>query len=198
MATISIRPASANDMDDGVALIYAAGEKLVNYIFGNGDEALAMRYLRLAWRRGHGQYGFKNHWVADVDGHCAGLISCWHDTLPANFDAETMASITDLFSHQNALDVVMRSREYADEIPPPKSDEFAVGHVATASAFKRSGVATQLMNFMYSEACRLNKSTMILDVENVNTGAQAFYHSMGFVVQRQQSTFTRMAKSLKT
>ncbi len=196
MVSPTIRRAVALDMDAGVALIYAAGEKLVKYIFGNQDEALAMRYLRMAWRRGHGQYGFNNHWVAEVNGEVAGLVSCWHDQLPTNFDSETMASITDLYSHQHAIDVVMRSREYADEIPPPRSHEFAIGHVAVFEQFKRHGVATALMNHMLMEARRFNKDVMILDVENTNVGAQAFYSSIGFTMATTDKTFTRMHKSL--
>lgn len=195
---LAIRPAQKEDAKAGVALLYSSGSELVKYIFGDGDEALALRFLRMAWYRGNGQYGCKNHWVATYQNSVAGLISCWHDKLPSNFDAETMGSISDVFSHKAALSVVARSQEYASQLLPPQQNEFAIGHVAVTEEFKRKGIASALMAYMQTKAIELGKEVLVLDVENTNLPAMAFYEHEGFHATMVNQTFTRMVKPLAT
>ena len=114
-----IRNAKKDDGSIAVPLLFNAGKHLLTEVFGQGDQQVALDYLLSAWKKGGGQYGFENHWVAEYNGEVTGLVSCWHDRLPENFDRETLSSIVEHYGIDDALEIVMRSQQYLAVLEAP-------------------------------------------------------------------------------
>jgi len=194
--TVNVRAARHDDRDVAVPLLLDAGERLLTTIFGNSDRQAALDYLMFAWGLGGGQYGFKNHWVAESHSEIKGLITCWHDGLPDDFDRVTLTSITDHYGLDKSIDVVMRSQQFSAALHPPSSTELAVGHLAVCHEARRQQVGSHLLAHMLEKASSLRKFAVVLDVEASNTPAVAFYKAQGFGEHRTCPPFIQMIKSV--
>ncbi|MBU2978368.1 GNAT family N-acetyltransferase [Alteromonas sp. C1M14] len=194
--TVVVRQATAKDVNLAVPLLLEAGEHLLVSIFGNGEHEDALGFLHAAWLRGLGQYGFANHWLACHNNDVVGIISCWHDHLPDNFDRDTLLAITDYYGLDMALDVVMRSQQYSVALNSPMALELCIGHIAVAAGARRMGVGTAMIRFMEQYARELGKLALVLDVEQANEKALAFYYALGFREQQAIPPFIQLAKGI--
>ncbi|NVK55823.1 MAG: GNAT family N-acetyltransferase [Alteromonadaceae bacterium] len=191
-----IRNAEKDDGSVAVQLLFNAGQYLLTEVFGMGDPDTAVDYLMSAWDKGGGQYGYKNHWVAETNGEVTGLISCWHDRLPEDFDRITLASVVDHFGIDNALEIVMRSQRFLALLETPLFTELGLGHVAVAKSARRKGIGTALINFMELKGRNMKKNALVLNCSLKNHGAIAFYKNLGFGIHRTNDHFVQMIKGL--
>lgn len=191
-----IRPAASEDADQAVPLLLSAGEGLLVAIFGQGEITRATDFLHYAWHQEEGQYGFKNHWVAEYNHQIAGLVTCWHNQLPVDFDRKTLLSITHFFGLEQAMEVVLQSQQLTASLHPPAADELGIGHLAVSTHLQRTGVGSQLLAHVEDMAHRLSKTAMVLDVHVNNHVARAFYRAKGFDEREQIASFAQMGKTL--
>lgn len=191
-----IRSAEKGDGNLAVELLFSAGKHLITEVFGMGDPDVAMGYLMFAWDQGGGQYGYQNHWVAETNGVVTGLVSCWHDHLPEDFDRLTLASIVDHFGIDNAMEIVMRSQRYLALLETPLFTELGLGHLAVSEHAQRKGVGAALVNFMETKGRGMKKNALVLNCSVENTGAIAFYKKLGFGIHRSNDQFVQMIKGL--
>lgn len=192
----TIRGAVASDANVAVPLLFDAAKHLLSEVFGLGCPKKARAYLRDAWHKGVGQYGFANHSVLEIDGSVKGLISSWHDQLPEDFDRCTLNSIIDFHGIDEALQVVLRSQHFLAVIDPPTRSEMAIGHVSVVEDARRQGAGRALVEHRALQAKKLNKRALVLNCENNNTKALGFYKALGFVATRSNESFTHMVKTL--
>lgn len=193
----TIRQATPEDAPDAVPLLLDSGEQLLTDIFGNGNRETAYQYLLYAWANAQGQYGCSNHWVACVGEQVVGLITCWHDNLPADFDRDTLSSITQHFGLDQSIDVVMRSQRYSAALHPPLATELGVGHLAVAVKARRQGIGSALLATTEDKARELGKRAMVLDVEAGNARALGFYRALGFGEHQRAGPFIQMIRAVQ-
>lgn len=193
---VAIRPASLEDLDTAVPLLLQAGETLLTRIFGKGKREQALDYLKFAWRFGAGQYGFENHWVATDAAQIAGIITSWHDALPDDFDRLTLTTVTEYYGFQGAMDIVSQNQALTENLHAPDNTQLAIGHLSVASEHQRKGVGQRLVAAMEQRARQLNKSTLVLDVEQDNRQAMMFYRSIGFTQVRRSPPFVQLRKAI--
>lgn len=193
---LNIRQATAADMASAVPLLLDSGEQLLIDIFGNGERDSAYQYLCFAWSNGEGQYGFKNHWVACIDDDVVGLMTCWHDKLPADFDRDTLSSITEHFGLDQSIDVVMRSQRFSAALHPPLATELGIGHLSVAAGARRQGVGRALLRVAEKTAREHKKFAMVLDVEVSNETARRFYKALGFGEHQHAAPFIQMIRAV--
>ncbi|WP_137168523.1 GNAT family N-acetyltransferase [Salinimonas lutimaris] len=193
---VEIRKATPQDGAQAVPLLLESGRDLLVSIFGLGSAKRASDFLHDTWARRQGQYGSDNHWVATYDNNIAGLITSWHDGLPADFDRQTLASVTEFYGIDTAMDVVMRSQQVTVALNPPEQLELGIGHLAVNPVYQRAGIGSMLMRFMEQQALELKKLALVLDVHRANTGALQFYSRHGFEVRQTLSAFIQMGKGI--
>lgn len=193
---LSIRQATAADMARAVPLLLDSGEQLLTDIFGNGERDTAYEYLCYAWSYGYGQYGFENHWVACVNNNVVGLMTCWHNKLPVDFDRDTLSSITEYFGLDESIEVVMRSQRFSAALHPPQATELGVGHLSVAAEVRRQGVGRALLRVAEDKAREHKKFAIVLDVEVSNETAFQFYRALGFGEHQRAGPFIQMIKTV--
>lgn len=193
---IDIRPARVGDADAAVALLMLAAGDLLVPIFGRGETAQAQTFLRAAWQHRYGQYGADNHWVALYQGEVVGLVTGWHDQLPADFDRQTLAAITAFYGLDASMDVIMRSQQVTAALHPPLVKELAVGHLAVDLAHRRMGVGSALLAHMEQQARQRHKLSLVLDVHKSNTRALRFYTAQGFTERQALAYFIQMGRGV--
>ncbi|GGW91116.1 GNAT family N-acetyltransferase [Alteromonas halophila] len=193
---VTLRAAEQTDGEVATELLMQAAGALLTDIFGNGDEARVRRYLFAAWHAGEGQYGYKNHWVACQDERVIGLVTCWHNQLPENFDRATLDVITAHFGLDESLNIVMRSQVYSSALHPPTDTQMAIGHLAITPDCRRQGVGRRLLDEMQALAVSLGKTALVLDVEQTNHSAIDFYLANQFSTLQHCPPFQHMYKPL--
>lgn len=193
---LNIRQATAADAACAVPLLIDSGEQLLIDIFGNGERDPAYQYLHYAWSSRYGQYGYENHWVACIDDQVVGLITCWHDKLPADFDRDTLTSITEHFGLDKSIDVVMRSQRFSAALHPPLATELGLGHLSVAAGARRQGVGRALLRLAEDKARDYNKFALVLDVEASNETACRFYKALGFGEHQRAEPFIQMIRAV--
>jgi [ribosomal protein S18]-alanine N-acetyltransferase len=62
------------------------------------------------------------------------------------------------------------------------ADQLHINTIAVGAAFRRSGIATQLMLYVMAEAVRHGARRATLEVRASNTAARKLYESLGFTV----------------
>jgi ribosomal protein S18 acetylase RimI-like enzyme len=186
------RQANQGDAAILAQLIFCSAPVALAATFDINDELSALNFLYSNLLTSDGQYGFENHWVAEIDNQVAGCLCTWHSDLPDSFHQATLIKLTRFYGVAHALSVVQASQALQDCIPKPKKFELCIGHFAVLAKYQRQGVATNLLRFAHQKALVCGKSVLCLDVESTNSQAIDFYLGRGFTQQSESDVSQRM------
>jgi ribosomal protein S18 acetylase RimI-like enzyme len=189
---MKIRQAKQGDAKTLGPLIFSSAPIAIAATFDIDDKLSALNFLQISLSCAAGQYGYDNHWVAEIDNIVVGCLSVWHSDLPDTFHQATLKKLTEFYGIANVLSVVQASQALQDCIPKPKKHEWCIGHFAVLAQYQRQGVATALVNFAHEQALNSGKSALCLDVESNNSQAIDFYIGQGFVQKHQSKISSRM------
>ena len=189
---MKIRQANQGDAKTLGALIFSSAPVAIAAIFDISDKLSAVNFLQTSLSCAAGQYGYDNHWVAEVDNLVVGCLSSWHSDLPDTFHQATLTKLTEFYGIAHAFSVVQASQALQDCIPKPKEHEWCIGHFAVLAQYQRQGVATALLKFAQKQALDSGKFFLSLDVESSNSAAIDFYLGQGFVQKYKSKISPRM------
>ena len=189
---MKIRQATLGDAKVLAPLILSSASGALAAVFDINDDLSALHFLHSSLSNEDGQYGFANHWVAEIDHHVAGCVSAWHSHLPDPFHQATINKLIAFYGIDHALSVVQSSQTLQDCFPKPKEHQWCIGHFAVSTQHQRKGVGTALLDFMHKQALGFGKSELCLDVESINTPAVDFYLGHGFVEKSESGVSSRM------
>jgi ribosomal protein S18 acetylase RimI-like enzyme len=186
------RQANQNDACFLAQLILNSAPVALAATFDINDELSSLNFLHSNLLTCDGQYGYDNHWVAEIDNQVAGCISTWHSDLPDSFHQATFNKLTGFYGVAHAFSVVQASQALQDCIPKPKKHELCIGHFAVFKKYQRQGVATNLLRFAQQKALVCGKPILCLDVESTNSQAIHFYLESGFTWESKSGISQRM------
>ena len=186
------RQASQDDAPILSQLIYYSAPDVLAATFDINAELSVLNFLVSCLLTSGGQYGFENHWIAEIDNQVAGCLSTWQSDLPDSFHQATLIKLTHFYGVAHALSVVQASRALQDCIPKLKNHELCIGHFAVFAKYQRRGIATNLLRFAQQKALICGKSVLCLDVESKNTQAIDFYLGRGFKQESESGISQRM------
>jgi len=72
--SLIFRPCTAGDLDDVIPLMYSAGPDAFRYTFSVSSELQVLEFLKVAFVKGKGEFGYKDHIVAVDDGEIVALV----------------------------------------------------------------------------------------------------------------------------
>jgi ribosomal protein S18 acetylase RimI-like enzyme len=189
---MKIRQAVQDDVKVLGPLILCSAPVTLAATFDINPELSALNFLLSSLLTADGQYGYANHWVAEIDHQVVGCVSAWHSDLPNTFHQATLSQVTDFYGIAHALSVVQASQTLQDCIPKPQKHEWCFGHFAVLPQHQRKGVGTALLEGMHQQALTFEKSALSLDVDIGNAQAIDFYLGNGFVKTNESDVSTRM------
>lgn len=176
-----IRPATQSDAEALGPLIFSTAPATISAIFEVDHKFSAHNFLLTSLNTADGQYGYGNHWVAEIDKLVVGCISAWHRALPEAFHQATLSQLASFYGLQHTLPVARNNQVLRDCIPKPKAYEWCVGHFAVEENYRKRGIGRSLLDLMRSSALAFGKSTLSVDVESSNTAAITYYQEYGFI-----------------
>jgi GNAT superfamily N-acetyltransferase len=197
---INLRQGTEADAQQLAPLILASAPELMAFLFGSS--AKAIEYLRKACEMSDGQYSAMRHFLACVDGEVLGSMSLWHHQMPESFQLGTLDSLTRHLSPDDISHIVKVNDVLQSVFKPPNMDEVCLGHFAVKQQWQGQEIGTKLMDYAISQGHRYEKQHIVLDVDESNHVAIAFYRKWDFTVQDStlfaptQQRFLRMVKAL--
>jgi ribosomal protein S18 acetylase RimI-like enzyme len=181
------RPARASDADAAVPLIHSAGPAEFDLVFARPRGPTAQDFLRYAFARGSGQFGWQAHTVGELDGAvvAAGTHYTSAETVPYLLSG---AQRIVAFYGLAAPDVMQRGIRLERLIPPPPKGVLYLAHLGVAPSQRSTGVGTKLVEVLLQKGRDAGLPLAGLDVAASNPRAQALYERLGFTVQAERTS----------
>jgi ribosomal protein S18 acetylase RimI-like enzyme len=171
----AVRRARADDEEEAVPLLYESGG--VIYPRYAGSRRAALSVLAAAYRRPGNTASSEIVIVAEVEGRVAGAMAAFPVAEGASrarrFLAVSLARLPP-WRWPRLLQIFSGLR------PTPPPHALYVDSLATASSFRRRGVARALLERAAAEARERGLTHLALETEIENTAARALYRAAGF------------------
>jgi ribosomal protein S18 acetylase RimI-like enzyme len=184
---IAFRPATPEDVEAAVPLIYSSGPAAFDFVFAQDRPNGAQDFLRHAFRQGGGEFGWRNHVAGVAEGRVVAIGAGWDGRQSIAFTLAAARQIFGFFGPIKAWGVIIRGLKVESVIRPAGAGEFYVGHLGVDPAMRSRGIGAKLVAHLLALATACPKA--LLDVDAGNPRAQALYERLGFVV-----TATRVSK----
>jgi ribosomal protein S18 acetylase RimI-like enzyme len=183
--SLNFRPASVEDADAAVPLIYASGPEQFDYVFCVNDAGQALRFLHAAFVSGRGRFGWPNYTIACVDDRVVGIGTAQGAEANLRFFFEDGWLILRHYGLR-AFGVMFRGLRAERILLPPTRGEWMIAHLAMAPTERGQGIGARMVNYLLDRGARAGKATAVLDVSIENTRAEALYQRLGFklVIER--------------
>jgi ribosomal protein S18 acetylase RimI-like enzyme len=187
MDQVVVRPARPEDVDVAVPLIYSSGPNAFDYVFED-----AVRFLRHAYLDGAGEFGYRNHTVAQVGGQVIGIGAAYSADTALAF---TAAAARQILRHYNLRGpgAIVRGLRVERVIRPPAEGMLYLAHLGVVESMRGRGIGSTLVRRFLDEGRQLGRRTAELDVAVTNPGAQRLYERLGFQVTLERPSTLRNA-----
>ena len=176
----SFRKAMASDVDAALPLIYSAGPYSFDYVFASAKHTSGLNFLRYCYLKGNGQFGYNNHFVGEFDNKVVVSGTCYSGQKLILFNLINLMRIVSFFGLKASIAVIVRGLRTEMVIKPPGWNTHYIAHVGVTPTIRGKGLGTQMMDFLTATGSKLNRKTVELDVDKINTQAHKLYLRLGF------------------
>ncbi|WP_232820857.1 N-acetyltransferase [Dyella sp. C11] len=179
---VRFRPASPDDADAAVPLIYSSGPVAFDYVFTTRDGGEAEAFLRYCFVDGAGEFGWRNHWVGVAEGQVVAVGAGYGADTKWPFTLAAARQIIGHYGVRRGLGVIARGLRVESLIRPPDGDMHYLAHLAVLPELRGQGVGRALIDMLVGTARDIGRSRVTLDVAASNPRAEALYRRAGFKV----------------
>lgn len=185
------RPSLPTDVNAAVPLIYSSGPAACDFVFGTSKHT-AQEFLQRVFVDGAGEFGYKNHIVALVEGKVVGVGAAFTGTSNLSF---TLAAARQILSFYGfvGFEIIQRGLQTEQIIEPPSNSTQYIGHLGIAPEYRSHGVGAQLVEYFLAQGRTRGCTLAALDVAVTNPRAQELYERLGFVVTGERRSTLRNA-----
>jgi ribosomal protein S18 acetylase RimI-like enzyme len=177
---IAFRPAAAADADAVVPLIYSSGPAAFDYVFGQGRAGRAEQFLRYAFGQAVGEFSYRSHDVAVVEGVIMGAGAVFDGRQTLRFTLAAAKQILGFYGVLSGLGVIARGLRIESVIRPPRPRELYLCHLGVAPAARGTGIGSALIGHLTARRQDALHDCVALDVAVTNPRAEALYRRLGF------------------
>ena len=137
---MKFRACQPGDVDAVVPLIYSAGPDAFRYVFSVDKELQALEFLRYAFLKGGGEFGFKDHEVALDDGHIVAVVGCWQSRDNLSYILSATRQIFGFYGWRRGLGVVVRGLRFESIVSPPKANRLCLHNLGVRQDQRGKGI----------------------------------------------------------
>lgn len=179
---LTFRDATVADAADAVPLIYSSGPAAFDYVFDLGNSRGAQEFLRFAYLQGGGEFGWRNHRVAEMGGQVAAAGAAFDGRAVLRFTIANSLQILRFYGPIHAWGVMLRGLRTEAIIRPPRAREFYLCHLGVREELRGHGIGTYLVRNLLAALHADRHRCATLDVAVTNPRARLLYERLGFVV----------------
>ena len=187
---VTFRPATPEDVEAAVPLIYSSGPAAFDFVFARKQPDGAQAFLRHAFRQGGGEFGWRNHVAGVAGGQVVAIGAGWDGRQSIGFTLAAAKQIFGFFGLLGAWGVIFRGLQVESVIRPAGAGEYYLGHLGVDPALRSRGLGARLVAHLLSlapSAC----PKAVLDVAVGNPRAQALYERQGFALTAMRASTLR-------
>ncbi len=183
--SLRFRPAESRDTDLAVPLIYSAGPEGFEYVFTQGRRR-AREFLVHAFSDGAGLFGWRNHRVAEHDGHVVGIGAFYSGSEYARLSQDLLRQILRFYRFAS-VPVLRRAMQTARWMPPPGRRTLYIANLGVAPEHRSRGIGARLLHEQMHRARSEGLAKFALDVAVTNPAAQRLYERLGLRMVRESA-----------
>ena len=182
-AALTFRSAMPADVADAVPLIYSSGPSAFDYVFDIGTPLGAQEFLRFAYLRGGGEFGWQAHRVAEINGRVAAAGAAFDGRAVLRFTIAGALQILRFYGPIRAWGVMIRGLRTETVIRQPRAEEYYLCHVGVREEMRGHGIGARFMRHLLEGLDADRHRCATLDVAVTNPRAQSLYERLGFVIE---------------
>jgi ribosomal protein S18 acetylase RimI-like enzyme len=182
-AMLVLRAAAAADVADAVPLIYSSGPSAFDYVFNIGGAKDAQAFLRFAYLKGGGEFGWQAHRVAVIGDRVVAAGAVFDGREVLRFTIAGALQILRFYGPIRAWGVMLRGLRTEAVIQPPRAEEYYVCHVGVRGELRGQGIGARFVRHLLESLDPTRHRCATLDVALTNPRAQLLYERLGFVVE---------------
>ncbi len=193
--TLQFRPATPDDADAAVPLIYSSGPAAFDYVFAVPGKADSQAFLRRAFVDGRGEFGFRNHVIGIEDGRVVAAGAGWDGTATASFTLAASRQIIGCYGLGAGTGVMLRGLRVEAIVQPPGRRCWYVAHLGVPPDLRSRGIGVALVEHLLDSGRARGHSLAALDVAVTNPRAEALYARLGFRTTRELTSLLANAQA---
>ena len=143
-----VREARPEDVEAAVPLIHSAGPDAFNYVFSVPAGPSTADFLRAAFLSGDGQFGWRNHAVAEHDGEVVGIAAAWGADSTLRFSLAALRQLVRVYGWVPAWAVAIRALRTQSVIPPPLPGCLYIADLGVAPSCRGQGIGRALIDWL--------------------------------------------------
>ena len=182
-AALTFRAATPADVADAVPLIYSSGPAAFDYVFNIGGTRDSLAFLRFAYLKRGGEFGWQAHRVAEIGGRVAAVGAAFDGRAVMRFTIAGALQILQFYGPIRAWGVMVRGLRTETVIQPPRAEEYYLCHVGVREELRSQGIGARFMRHLVEGLDPDRHRCATLDVAVANPRAQLLYERLGFVVE---------------
>jgi ribosomal protein S18 acetylase RimI-like enzyme len=191
----SIRPAVPGDAEALAFLLREAAGPLADPIFGFGEPARTIAYLRKLARGPGNLFSYDITHVAQVDGRVVGMSSGLPARAVSGRSVRTALSLLQAYGPVGMIRLVPRLLALRDGSPGAPERDYHLVNLAVAAEWRGAGIGSMLVERVHLSARREGFAECSLTVINENDDARRLYHRLGYrqIAQRTSGRLLRLS-----
>ncbi len=178
---LELRPCAADDAVAVVPLIHDSGPVAFRAVFSQQHHGESLEFLHTSFREGSGQFGFRNHLLAERDGRTLAVVAVWDARLNGTFTASALRHITGFYG-MRAVPVLWRGLRMERIVRPAVPGVAYIGHFAVHPDVRGGGIGRAILGHLLARTREDGYTRAALDVADSNPRARALYEASGFRV----------------
>ena len=180
---LTFRAASRADVADAVPLIYSSGPGAFDYVFNIGGARDAQAFLRFAYLHGDGEFGWRAHRIAEMDGEVIAAGAALDGRTVMRFTIAGALQILRFYGPIRAWGVMLRGLRVEAIIRPPRAEEYYLCHLGVREEMRGHGIGARFIRHLLGGLDGKRHRCVTLDVAVTNPRAQLLYERLGFAVE---------------
>ncbi len=182
--TLEYRSCQPTDVNEAIPLMYSAGPESFRYVFSVDCSEQAVDFLRYAFVKGKGEFGYHDHVVAIDNNKIVGLVG--RRTSAQNL-AYTLVAIKQIFGFYGlfkGIKVLIRGLRFEAIVAPPPKGRVSLHNLGVSPDSRGKGYGQQIIEHFVANEKLANNTQVCLDVAATNPRAKLLYQRLGFVVKK--------------
>jgi ribosomal protein S18 acetylase RimI-like enzyme len=179
--------ASLVDRKAAVGLIYETMGMFGDAALGLGDKALAVRAIEFFFEKKGNRFSREVTWLSKQGKEPTGVLVAFPGSQNLSRNMAIAWQLWQVYGFPRGVKLIWNSFVVLNRKETNK-DEFYISHIAVAPAFRRQGIAHELMAWAEDLAKQngFTKCSLVVDIDNIS--ALALYRSLGYQVVKTVTT----------
>jgi ribosomal protein S18 acetylase RimI-like enzyme len=187
-AALTFRAATPADVADAVPLIYSSGPATFDYVLNIGSTRDAQAFLRFAYLRGGGEFGWRAHRIAEMGGEVVAAGAAFDGRAVLRFTIAGALQILSFYGPVRAWGVLVRGLRVEAIIRPARTEEYYLCHLGVREEMRGHGIGARFMRHLLEGLDAKRHRCATLDVAVTNPRARQLYERLGFAVDALRSS----------